>query len=82
MILGILAMVFLWIPFVGAFIALIMVAVGLPLSIVGFRSARREGQGAGMSIAGMVLNIVALAIIGIAMAACGSLVLGILAAVS
>ena len=80
MVLGILAMVFLWIPFVGWIIALIMVAVGLPLSVVGFRKARREGEGAGMSITGMVLNIVAIGIIGLVIVAFGSLLgIGILA---
>ena len=82
MILGILAMIFLWIPFVGGVIALLMVAVGLPLSGAGLRSARRNGAGAGMAIAGIVLNVVALAIILVAVAACGSLVLGILTVLS
>ena len=60
MILGILAIIFVWIPVIGL-IAVPMVAVGLPLSIVGFRNARRNNTGAGMAIAGMVTNIVAVA---------------------
>ena len=60
MILGILAIIFVWIPVIGL-IAIPMVAVGLPLSIVGFRNARRLNTGAGMAIAGMVTNIVAVA---------------------
>ena len=82
MILGILAMIFLWIPLVGGAIALIAVAFGLPLSGAGLRSARRNGTGSGMAIAGIVLNVVALAIILVAVAACGSLVLGILTVLS
>ena len=82
MILGILAMIFLWIPLVGAVIALLTVVIGLPLSGAGLRSARRNGAGAGMAIAGIVLNVVALVIILVAVAACGSLVLGILTALS
>lgn len=62
MILGILAIVFVWIPFIGL-IAVPMVAVGLPLSIAGFRNARRHDTGSGMAIAGMVTNIVAMAVI-------------------
>ena len=60
MILGILAIIFVWIPVIGL-IAIPMVAVGLPLSVVGFRNARRLNTGAGMAIAGMVTNIVAVA---------------------
>ena len=62
MVLGILAIVFVWIPWTGL-IAVPLAAVGLPLSIAGFRNARRENTGAGMAIAGMVTNIVAAVII-------------------
>ena len=62
MVLGILAVIFVWVPVYGL-ISIPMVAVGLPLSIVGFRNARREGAGAGIAIAGMVTNIVAAMII-------------------
>ena len=65
---------FLWIPIAEWIIALIMVAVGLPLSIVGFRAARRAETGAGMAIAGIVLNVVALGIIGLVIAFLGSII--------
>lgn len=62
MILGILAMIFVWIPLVGI-IAIPMVAVGLPLSVAGLIIARRNDDGAGTAIAGMVTNVIAAAII-------------------
>ena len=62
MILGILAMIFVWIPVVGI-IAIPLVAVGLPLSLAGLIIARRNDDGAGMAIAGLVTNVLAAAII-------------------
>ena len=75
MILGILAIIFVWIPFIGL-IAIPMVAIGLPLSIIGFRNARRQDTGAGMAIAGMVTNIVAMAVILLWMLIFGAVFLG------
>ena len=63
MILGIIAVVFGFIPVFGAFIAWPCLAVGLPLSAVGFYRNRKAGQGTGMSIAGLATNIVAFVII-------------------
>ena len=60
MILGIIGIVFAFIPLVGPFIAFPCIAVGMPLSIIGFVRNRRRGQGKGMAIAGMVCNAVAL----------------------
>ena len=60
MILGIIGVVFAFIPLVGPFIAFPCIAVGMPLSIIGFVRNRRRGQGKGMAIAGMVCNAVAL----------------------
>ena len=62
MILGILAMIVVWIPVIGI-VAIPMVTAGLPLSLVGLRRARRDNEGAGMAIAGITLNIVAAAVI-------------------
>ena len=62
MILGILAMIVVWIPVIGI-VAIPMVAAGLPLSLVGLRRARRDNEGAGMAVAGITLNIVAAAVI-------------------
>ena len=62
MILGILAFVLAWIPGFGLLLAMLLVAVGLPLSISNFRNVRRESQDAGMATAGMVINIIAAAI--------------------
>ena len=52
MILGIIGVVFAFIPLVGPFIAFPCIAVGMPLSIIGFVRNRRRGQGKGMAIAG------------------------------
>lgn len=60
MILGIIGVVFAFIPLVGPFIAVPCVLVGLPLSISGFVKNRRRNQGKGMATAGVVCNSVAL----------------------
>lgn len=60
MILGIIAVVFAFIPLVGLFIAIPCVAVGLPLSVIGFVRNRRRNQGRGMATAGIACNAVAL----------------------
>lgn len=60
MILGIIGVVFAFIPFVGPFIAIPCILVGLPLSVAGFVKNRRRGLGAGRAIAGMVCNGVAI----------------------
>jgi len=60
MILGIIAILFGFIPVFGAFVAFPCIAVGLPLSGVGFYLNKKNNQGSGMSIAGLVTNIVAL----------------------
>ena len=62
MILGIIATIFAFIPVVGAFIAIPCLAVGLPLATVDFFRKKNRGEGFGMAIAGIVLNICALAI--------------------
>ena len=72
MILGILAIILsvsplsgLVIPLVGLVLSTLMVAVGLPLSIAGFRSARRYVTGAGtvFAIAGLTTNVIAAAML-------------------
>ena len=64
MILGILALILVWMPPASIF-ALPLVAVGLPLSLAGFRRARRNngGAGASMATAGITLNLFAAAYI-------------------
>ena len=71
MILGIIGVVFAFIPLVGPFMAIPCIAVGLPLSIVGFVRNRRRNQGKGMAIAGIACTSVALlmTIISIALTA-------------
>ena len=59
MILGIVAVIFAFIPVAGAFIAFPCLAVGLPLSAVGFFRNRSRGEGKGMAITGIVTNVVA-----------------------
>jgi hypothetical protein len=62
MVLGIIAVILVWIPFVGL-ISIPMVLVGLPLSFFGFRGSRRRGAGVGIAIAGLTTNLIALAVI-------------------
>ena len=76
MILGILAIILVWVPLAGI-VAIPLVAVGLPLSLAGFRNARRNNDGGGMAIAGITLNIVAAAVILLWLVACGALLGGL-----
>ncbi len=62
MVLGIIAIVFIFIPLVGIIVAFPCMVVGLPLSIVGLVQGRSNGTGIGMSVAGMVCNLVAILI--------------------
>ncbi len=59
MVLGILAIVFSFIPLVGIFLAIPCGGVGLILSAVAL-ARRKEGQGKGMALAGLILSIVAI----------------------
>ena len=61
MILGIIGIVFAFIPFVGPFVSIPCIAIGLPLSVIGFFLNLRRNQGKGMAIAGIVCNGFALA---------------------
>ena len=61
MLLGILSIILAALPFIGL-IAIPMIAVGLPLSIAGYRNARRHNTGAGTARAGMATNTVAILI--------------------
>ena len=63
MVLGIIALIFGFIPVFGAFIAFPCFAVGLPLSGVSFYQKKKAGEGLGMAIAGLATNIVALLIV-------------------
>ena len=60
MVLGIVAVVFAFIPFVGAFIAIPCAVVGLPLAGVGLKRKMDAGEGRGMAIAGIVTCIAGL----------------------
>ena len=68
MILGIIGVVFAFVPLVGPFITFPCVAVGLPLSCVGFVLNRRRNQGKGMAIAGIACNTVAIVLFIISIA--------------
>lgn len=61
MVLGILALLFSWIPFVGV-IAWPLAILGVILGAVGLRNARRGAPGKGSAIAGLVTSAVALVI--------------------
>ena len=62
MVLGIIAVVFAFIPVFGAFISFPCIAVGLPLSAIAFVRQRKAGEGYGMAVAGIATNVVALVI--------------------
>lgn len=64
MVLGILSLVFCWVPFLG----LILSLIGLPLGVSGMRmfAPGTPGGGRGMAIAGLVTSIIGL-ILGLIM---------------
>ena len=59
MVLGIIAVILVWIPFVGL-ISIPMVLVGLPLSFFGLQKSRKSGDGVGIAVAGLTTNLIAL----------------------
>ena len=77
MVLGIIGVLFAFIPVVGAFISFPCIAVGLPLSIVGFVRNRKQGQATGMPIAGIATNAVALVIVIVWLLVAGAALSGI-----
>ena len=62
MVLGIIAVILVWIPFIGL-ISIPIVLVGLPLSFFGFRKSRESRQGVGIAVAGLSPNLVAFGVI-------------------
>ena len=63
LILGIVACVFAFIPVLGAPIAILLVLIGIPMSAIGLNaSTKAAGTGKGIAIAGLVLQIAAIAI--------------------
>ena len=74
MVLGILAIIFVWVPILNW----ILILVGLPLSIAGLIVGKQRGEATGMAIAGIVLNSIPIVISIIIIIAIGSF-LGILA---
>lgn len=59
LVLGIIAVVFSFIPVVGAFIAIPCGIIGLILSVIVF-ATRKEGQGKAMAIAGGILSLISI----------------------
>ena len=59
LVLGIVACVFCWIPYVSI-IAIICAGIGTLLGIMGFKSYKDLGQSDGMAVAGLVLALVGL----------------------
>lgn len=55
-VLGLLGLVFFWIPFLGISLAIL----GVIMSGVGISSGKKTGSGTGLAIAGLVLGLVAL----------------------
>ena len=64
LVLGIIALIVAWIPCVGVY-ALLFSVLGLILGAVGIAKAKKTGQGKGLSIAGLVCNIIATVIAAI-----------------
>lgn len=73
MVLGIISVVTLMIPFLGGPMAIVMAAVGLPLSAVSLRKAKAAGAPTGVAKAGLVLNIIALGLAIVSLVACGAI---------
>ena len=73
MVLGIIAVILVWIPFVGL-ISIPMVLIGLPLSFLAFRSAEKNREGVGIAVAGLTTNLIALGAIVLWLLFVGSLV--------
>ncbi|MBP5530716.1 MAG: hypothetical protein J6Y54_01615 [Lentisphaeria bacterium] len=57
LVLGIISIVFCWIPFLN-WIALILAIVGLILGAVGINVNKKNGKPVGCAIAGLVLSII------------------------
>ena len=62
MILGIIAMMFAWIPVIG-YISIPLILVGLPLAFFGLRRSRKNRSGVGMAVTGLILHLLALTFI-------------------
>ena len=62
MVLGIIAIMFAWIPIIG-FISIPLVVIGLPLSFFGLLRSRRRKNGVGMAVTGLVTNLAAVSFI-------------------
>lgn len=60
MVLGIVALVFGWIPVVNWFISFPCLLVGIPLSGVALYQGIKNGMSIGMAVAGLATNVVAL----------------------
>lgn len=61
LILGILALIFCWIPVIN-WISILFAIIGIALSAVGMAKAKKANQSSGVAVAGLVLSIVAFVI--------------------
>jgi CBS domain containing-hemolysin-like protein len=71
MVLGIIALVLLWIPFIGSIAPVIAIA-GIVLGVLGKKQLSMAGQPSGTATAGVVLSAIALVISTIFTIICGS----------
>ena len=62
MVLGIVAVTLAWIPLIGI-VSIPLVLVGMPLSVISLRQRLQNGESAGIAIAGIATNSVALVFI-------------------
>ena len=78
MVLGILALVWMFIPVINI-VAPIIAIIGIVLGAVGKKKLAAEGKPTGMATAGMVMSIIALAISTFIVVACAACLGGIAA---
>ena len=68
---GIISLILCWIPAIN-WIALVLSVIGIVMGAVGRSKAKKAGEGTGVATAGMVLSIIATALGGVLILACGA----------
>ena len=68
---GIISLILCWIPAIN-WVALVLSVIGIVMGAVGKSKAKKSGQGSGVATAGLVLSIIATALGGILILACGA----------
>ena len=68
---GIISLILCWIPAIN-WIALVLSVIGIVMGAVGRSKAKKAGESTGVATAGMVLSIIATALGGVLILACGA----------